>query len=102
MNVILMTIAGSLVLVWGAIIALIKWVEPFEKKHLIGFGAYVSVVSGVFVFLVLQTASTQQEAAQQDTRERLDKTMENFRDRLGELSEKLFGQVAEKADLTKT
>ena len=102
MNIILMTIGGALVLIWGAIAALIKWVEPFEKKHLLGFGGYVSVVSGVFIFLVIQTSSTQQKAAFQEARERLDKSVENFREKLNEQTEKLFGQVAEKADLTKS
>tara|TARA_B100001123_G_scaffold449903_1_gene617396 strand:- start:1343 stop:2143 length:801 start_codon:yes stop_codon:yes gene_type:complete len=102
MNVILMTIGGALILIWGVVLALLKWVQPLENKHLIGFGGYVSVVSGLFIFLVLQTSSTQQEAALQDTRERLDKSVENFREKLNEQTQKLFGQVAEKADLTKT
>jgi chromosome segregation ATPase len=102
MDIILMTVGGALILIWGAILALIKWVQPLQNKHLLSFGGYVSVVSGVLIFLVIQTSTTQQEAALQVTRERLDKSVENFRDKLSEQTAKLFGQVAEKADLTKT
>ncbi len=102
MLVIVFAILGALVLIWGGILALIHWVKPLSQKHLLGFGGYVSVVSCVMVFLVIQTALQQQDVAMKDTRERLDKTVETFREKLNEQGAKLLDRTMEKVDLTKS
>ncbi|MDA0747775.1 MAG: hypothetical protein O2954_14735 [bacterium] len=102
MNVILFTIVGALILVWGAAFALIKWMQPLQNKHFWGFSGYISVVCGALIFLVIQTSLMRQDSAMKETRARIDQSVEAFRTRLDELSNKLFTQVAEKADLTKS
>ena len=76
--------------------------KPLSRKHLLGFGGYVSVVSGLMVFLVIQTALRQQDAAMKDTRERLDRTVDTFREKLDEQGAKLLDRTLEKVDLTKS
>ena len=98
----LFTILGGLILLWGAILALIKWMSPVQNKHVLGLGAYISVVAGVLLFLVIHTSMKQQERALQDTRTRLNQELETFRERLSQLTDKLMGQIAEKAELTES
>ena len=102
MPVIISAVLGALVLIWVAVFALIRWVKPLSQKHLLGFGGYVSVVSGLAVFLVIQTALQQQDVAMKDTRERLDRTVETFREKLDEQGAKLLDRTLEKVDLTKS
>ena len=102
MQIILSATLGALILIWGGVFALIHWVKPLSRKHLLGFGGYVSVVSGLMVFLVIQTALRQQDAAMKDTRERLDRTVETFREKLDEQGAKLLDRTLEKVDLTKS
>ena len=102
MSVIIFAILGALVLIWGGIVALIYWVKPLSQNHLLGFGGYVSVVSCVMILLVIQTALQQQDVAMKDTRERLDRTVETFREKLDEQGAKLLDRTMEKADLTKS
>ena len=102
MNFILLTIVGALVLLWGGILAFVTWVVPIQKRHVLGLGGYITVISGLLIYLVLQTSITQQETALKDTRERLGQELETFRQRLGQLTDKLMGQIAEKAELTQS
>ena len=115
MKIILLTIIGALILLWGAIWALLKWIAVHTRewdetvdtrwiaqKHLLGLGGYISVVSAILIFLILQTSATQREAALQMTRARLSEELDAFRERLGEIQDKLMGQVAEKAELTQS
>lgn len=102
MPVIVYAIFGALLLIWGGVFALIHWAKPLTQKHLLGFGGYVSVVSGLSVFLVIQTALQQQDVAMKDTRERLDRTVETFREKLDEQGAKLLDRTMEKVDLTKS
>lgn len=41
MPIVSITIVVSLLLVWGAILALLYWVPSLEHKHLLGLGAGV-------------------------------------------------------------
>ncbi|MDE2886646.1 MAG: hypothetical protein OXR72_00420 [Gemmatimonadota bacterium] len=102
MPIVFFAILGALILIWGGVFALIHWVKPLSRKHLLGFGGYVSVVSGLMVFLVIQTALQQQDAAMKDTRERLDRTVDTFREKLDEQGAKLLDRTLEKVDLTKS
>ncbi len=101
-QIIIIAILGALILIWAGVFALIQWAKPLSRKHLLGFGGYVSVVSGLMVFLVIQTALRQQDAAMKDTRERLDRTVETFREKLDEQGAKLLDRTLEKVDLTKS
>ena len=103
-TVIVLTILGALVLLWGGILALIKWIvkDGIEHKHLYGLGAYISVICGIFIYLVIHTSITQQEAALTETKTRLRQELEHFRNQLGDLTDKLMGQIAEKAELTQS
>ena len=102
MNVVLLTVAGALILVWGAVAAIMKWVHPIEHKHFLGYAGYVSVVSGVLIYLVVHTSLVQQEAALEKTRSRLNQELENFRDKLGEVQVRVMSQLEEKAELTQS
>lgn len=102
MKVILLTAAAALILIWGAILAIVKWIHPFETKHLLGFGGYVSVVSGILIYLVIQTAITRQEAALANTRAQLNQELDNFRKKLGEVQIRVMQQLQEKAELTQS
>ena len=102
MQIIAYTIAGAVILIWGAILAMIRWLDSIQHKHLLGFGGYVTVVAGALIFLVLSTSKAEQDAAEQKTRERLDQTVEYVRQKMDQQSEKLFGQIAEKAELTQS
>ncbi len=61
MPIILIVILVALLLIWGGVFALLKWVRPLEDKHFLALGGYVSVVSAALIFIVLQTALTQQK-----------------------------------------
>ncbi len=102
MLVIVYAVLGALALIWGGILALIYWVKLLSQKHLLGFGVYVSVVSGLAIFLVIQTALQQQDVAMKDTRERLARTVDTFREKLDEQGAKLLDRTIEKVDLTKS
>ena len=102
MNLIILTIAGALILLWGAIFAIIKWIPEFSEKHLLGFGGYTTVLCGVLIFLVIQTSLTQQESALNKTHTRLNQELENFRLKLGEVQDRVMSQLQEKAELTES
>jgi chromosome segregation ATPase len=100
--VVISAVLGALVLIWGGVFALIRWVKPLSQKHLLGFAGYASVVSGLSVLLVVQTALQQQDVAMKDTRERLDRTVDTFREKLDEQGAKLLDRTLEKVDLTRS
>ncbi len=102
MTLVLLTIAGALILIWGATAAIMKWVHPIEQKHLLGYAGYVSVVAGVLIYLVVHTSLVQQEAALDKTRGRLNQELENFREKLGEVQVRVMSQLEEKAELTQS
>jgi chromosome segregation ATPase len=102
MNIIILTILGALILLWGAILAIIKWIPDFGKNHLLGFGGYASLVCAVLIFIVVQTSITQQESALDKTRDRLNQELENFRLKLGEVQDRVMTQLQEKAELTES
>ena len=96
METIVAAIAAGLILLWGGALALLKTVERLESRHVLGFGAYTTAVVGVVIGLVLFIA----QERQRDHRRELQEQMKRVTERLGDLSEQLVGQLAEKADLT--
>ncbi len=96
MEVIVLAISVGVALLWGGVFALIKMVDLFERKHILGLGAYTTLVAGVVMGLVLFTVYDRQK----EHRRELQKQMETVTKRLSELSERLVGQLEEKADLT--
>ena len=102
MKIILFTILGGLIFLWAGVLAFLKWIEPIERKHIYGLGGYASLVMAVLLFLVLNTSMTQQKAALAETSSLLGEQVDNFRLRLGEITERLMGQIEEKAELTES
>jgi chromosome segregation ATPase len=100
MKIILFTVLGGLLLLWAGIGALLKWIRPVKDEHILWVGGYASVVTGVLLFLVINTSMTQQKAALEDTTTLLTEQVDNFRLKLGEYTERLMGQIEEKAELT--
>ena len=100
MKIILFTILGGLLLLWAGIGALLKWIRPVKDEHILWVGGYASVVTTVLLFLVINTSMTQQKAALFDTTTLLTEQVDNFRIKLGEYTERLMGQIEEKAELT--
>ena len=96
MEIIVAAIVVSLLLLWGGVFGLLRIVDFFERRHVLGLGAYASVVAALVMGLVLFTAHERQKEHQRQLRVQMDDVTK----RLGELSERLVGQLAEKADLT--
>jgi predicted nucleic acid-binding Zn-ribbon protein len=95
-QIIIVAIAVALLLLWGGIIALLRMVDVYEPKHFLGLGAYTTLVSGLVMGLVLYNSHVrQQEQAREFTEQ-----MTGVTRRLSDLSERLLGQLAEKANLT--
>ena len=53
-------IVGALLL-WGGILGLLRIVDLFESKLILGLGAYMTLVSGLVMGLVLFTANERQK-----------------------------------------
>ena len=102
MKIILLTVIGALILLWAGVLALLKWVHPILKRHVLWLGVYASVLSGLLIYLVIQTSITQQDAALVKTRARLNHELETFREKLNDLTNRLMGQIVEKAELTES
>ena len=100
MQTILFTVLGGLLLLWAGIGALLKWLRPIEDKHLLWLGGYASLITSILLFLVINTSMTQQKVAREDTKSLLSEQMDDFRKKLGEYTERLMGQIEEKAELT--
>ena len=96
MPVIILAISVGIVLLWGGVFALLKMVDLFERKHILGLGAYTTLVAAVVMGLVLFTVYDRQK----EHRRELQKQMDSVTKRLSELSDRLEGQLEEKADLT--
>ena len=96
MEVIILAISVGVALLWGGVFAMIKMVDLFERKHILGLGAYTTLVAGMVMGLVLFTVYDRQK----EHRRELQKQMETVTKRLSELSDRLVGQLVEKADLT--
>lgn len=96
MNVIIATVLGGILLVWIGFWGLLHIVDSFERKHVLILAAYTTVVVGCVVGLVLFINHEQQK----QHRYQLEAQMEEFSNRLSELSTRLIGQLEEKAKLT--
>lgn len=96
MAVIILAICVGVALLWGGVFALLKMVDLFERKHILGLGAYATLVAGMVMGLVLFTVYDRQK----EHRRELQKQMDEVAKRLSDLSERLVGQLEEKADLT--
>ena len=96
METIIAAIAVGIVLLWAGVIGLMRLVELYERKHLIGLGAYTTVVAGVVMGLVLFTADQRQK----EHRQQLQEQMNENSNRLNDLADRLRAQLVEKADLT--
>ena len=90
-------IVGSLLL-WGGILGLLRIVDLFESKHILGLGAYTTLISGLVMGLVLFTANERQK----EHRLELQAQMTAVTKKLGDLSDNLLSQLEEKADLTES
>jgi chromosome segregation ATPase len=93
---IIAAIAVGVVLLWAGVLGLLRLVELYERKHLIGLGAYTTVVAGVVMGLVLFTSDQRQK----EHREQLSEQMNDNSKRLNDLADRLRAQLVEKADLT--
>ena len=96
MNVIIAAIAGGILLLWGGVLGLLRTVDMFERKHILLLGAYITLVVGCIMGLVLYTNYERQK----ENRRELQNQMNEFSQRLGELSTRLVSQLEEKANLT--
>ncbi|HJP33384.1 MAG: hypothetical protein QF689_12635 [Candidatus Latescibacteria bacterium] len=96
MTTIIAAIAVGVLLLWGGIAGLLHLVELFERKHVLALGAYTTLVAGLVMGLVLFNAHERQKEHQLQLQEQ----MAAVTKRLSDLSERLVGQLAEKADLT--
>ena len=96
MNVIIAAILGGVLLVWGGFLGLLRIADPFERKHVLILAAYTTVVVGCIIGLVLFINHEQQK----EHRALLKAQMDEFDNRLSELSTRLIGQLEEKANLT--
>ena len=96
MNVIIAAIVGGVLLIWGGFLGLLRIADPFERKHVLILAAYTTVVVGCVMGLVLFTNHERQK----EHRALLKAQMDEFDNRLSELSTRLIGQLEEKADLT--
>lgn len=96
MPTIIAAVAVGLALLWGGIYALLHLVQLFERKHVLALGAYTSLVAGLVIGLVLFNAYERQK----EHRAELQEQMDGVTKRLSDLSERLVGQLSEKAELT--
>ena len=96
MELLVAAIAASLLLLWGGILALLRLVPTPSPRHILGLGAYITLLVGAIVGLVLLTL----QERQREHRAELDRQMGIVTHRLDGLSERLVKQLEEKADLT--
>jgi chromosome segregation ATPase len=102
MKTILFTVLAGLLLLWAGVGALLKWIRPIEQKHILWLGGYASLVTGLLLFLVINTSMTQQKEAREGTATLVSAQMDDFRKKIGEYTERLMGQLEEKAELTES
>lgn len=96
MELLAAAIAANLLLLWGGIVVLLRRVPSPTSRHILGLGAYATVVVGAILGLVLYTL----QERQRENRLELEKQMDTVTRRLDELSGRLVQQLEEKADLT--
>lgn len=97
MNVIIAAILGGVLLIWGGFWGLLRIAPPpFERKHVLILAAYTTIVVGCVMGLVLFINHERQK----EYRSQLAAQMDEFDNRLSELSTRLIGQLEEKANLT--
>lgn len=96
MNTIIAAIAVGILILWGGVLGILRVVESFDRRHILGLGGFATVVVGLVMGLVLYSASERQK----EHRRELQDQMTGVTQRLSELSERLVSQLVEKADLT--
>jgi len=97
-EIIIAAITVGILLLWGGVLGLVKMVELFERKHILGMGAYTTLVAGLVMGLVLFNSNEAQKKHQLNLQAQMD---ENSK-RLSQLGERLVGQLEEKANLTQS
>ena len=106
MKLIALSIIGALVLLWGAILMIFHLAKEengllkIPRAYFWSLAGYLTVVTAVVIYLVLQTSFVRQEAAIRNIQERFQLEMRAIRDRLGAQTDKLMSQINEKAELT--
>jgi chromosome segregation ATPase len=100
MKIILLTVLAGLLILWAGIAAMLKWIRPVKDEHILWVGGYASIVTGVLLFLVINTSMTQQKSALTETRTLLRDQVDTMGATLRENTERLMGQLEEKAELT--
>lgn len=96
MNTIIAAVVVGVLVLWGGVVGLLRMVDLYERKHILGLGAYTSLVAALIMGLVLFNSYERQK----ESRRELQEQMSAVTQRLSDLSERLVGQLAEKADLT--
>lgn len=96
MELLAAAIAAALLLLWGGIVTLLRLVPAPTPRHILGLGAYATLVVGAILGLVLYTL----QERQREHRFELEKQMDTVTHRLDELGGRLVQQLEEKADLT--
>ena len=96
MATIIAAIVVGLLLLWGGITALLRMVEIFERKHVLALGGYTSLVAGLVMGLVLFNANERQKQHRADLQAQVNIVTQ----KLGQLTERLMSQLAEKSELT--
>lgn len=96
MELLAAAIAANLILLWGGIVTLLRLVPSPTPRHVLGLGAYATLVVGAILGLVLYTL----QERQREHRVELEKQMGTVTHRLDELGGRLVQQLEEKADLT--
>ncbi|MFH1570561.1 MAG: hypothetical protein ABIL09_21405 [Gemmatimonadota bacterium] len=94
-TIIAAVVVGLLVL-WSGVLGLLRLVDLYEPKHILALGLYTSVVAALVIGLVLFNTYERQKEHRQELQEQ----MQAVTQRLSDLSERLVGQLAEKANLT--
>ncbi len=93
---IIAAIVVGLLLLWGGIVALLRMVELFERKHVLALGGYTSLVAGLVMGLVLFNSNERQKQHRAELQDQVNLVTQ----KLSELSERLVSQLAEKSELT--
>ena len=96
MNTIIAAIAVGVVLLWAAILGLIKLVDLYERRHILAMGFFTTLVAGVVLGLVLFTVQERQK----EHRREMEQQIQAVTKQLGDLSNRMLAQLEEKADLT--
>ncbi len=96
MELLAAAIAATLILLWGGIVLLLRLVPSPTPRHVLGLGAYATLVVGAILGLVLYTL----QERQREHRLELERQMGIVTQRLDDLSGRLVQQLEEKADLT--